>query len=108
LLAEHPLIPGGVLGQTVVGDEEGHALRLGEMTEPNSGYGVLPQLARGQESPVACDDLLLVIDQERDVEAKRLDALSDLANLFVVMNPGVSRIGFKGCSTEVDNLQLCC
>jgi hypothetical protein len=36
---------------------------------------------------VACDDLLLVIDQERDVEAKRLDALSDLANLFVAMNP---------------------
>ena len=26
------------------------------------------------------DDLLLVIDQEGDVEAKRLDTLSDLAN----------------------------
>jgi hypothetical protein len=36
------------------------------------------------------DDLLLIIDQERHIESKRLDALSDLANLFVAMNPGVS------------------
>jgi hypothetical protein len=28
------------------------------------------------------DDFLLVIDQERDVESKRLDALSDLADLL--------------------------
>jgi hypothetical protein len=56
---------------------------------------------------VARDDLLLVIDQEWDVEAKRLDALSDLTNLFVAMNRGVSWVGIQGCSTEVDNLQLC-
>src|SRR5271154_4073341 len=108
LLAEHPLIPAGVPAQAVVGDQEGHALRLGEMTQPNSRYGVPPQLACGQKSPVARDDLLLVIDQERDVESKRLDALSDLANLFVAMNPRVSRVGFQGCSTEVGNLQWRC
>jgi hypothetical protein len=34
---------------------------------------------------VAHDDLLLVIDQEWDVEAKRLDALSELTNLFVAV-----------------------
>ena len=28
------------------------------------------------------DDFLLVISQERDVESKRLDALSDLADLL--------------------------
>jgi hypothetical protein len=39
-------------------------------------------------------DLLLVIDQEGHVESKRLYALSDLANLFVALNPGVSRVGF--------------
>jgi hypothetical protein len=39
---------------------------------------------------VARDDLLLIIDQERNVETKRLDALSDLANLFVAMDPMVS------------------
>jgi hypothetical protein len=54
---------------------------------------------------MARHDLLLVIDQERDVESKRLDALSDLANLFVAMNPRVSRVGFQGCSSEVRNLQ---
>ena len=50
------------------------------------------------------NDFLLVIDQEGDVESKRLDALSDLADLFVAMNPGVSRVGFQGCRTEVGNL----
>jgi hypothetical protein len=37
-----------------------------------------------------------------------LDVLSDLANLFVAMNPGVSRIWFQGCRTEVGNLQRRC
>jgi hypothetical protein len=83
-------------------------LRLGEMTQPNGRNSVPPQLACGHQSPMARDNLLFVIDQKRDVEAKRLDALSDLANLFVAMNPGVSRVGFQGCGTEVGNLQLCC
>jgi hypothetical protein len=73
------------------------------MTQPNGGYGVPPQLARGKKSPVARDDLLLVIDQKRNVESKRLDALSDLADLFVAMNPGVSRVRFQGCSAKVCN-----
>jgi hypothetical protein len=44
---------------------------------------------------MARDDLLLVIDQERNVESKRLDALSDLANLFVGMNSGLRGSGFR-------------
>jgi hypothetical protein len=51
------------------------------------------------------DDLVPVIDQEGQVESKRVDTLSDLADLFVAMNPGVSRVGFQGCRTEVGNLQ---
>jgi hypothetical protein len=39
---------------------------------------------------------LLIIYQKWDVESKRLDALSDLANLFFTMNPGVSRIRLQG------------
>jgi hypothetical protein len=52
---------------------------------------------------MARDDLLLVIDQERDVESKRLDALSDLADLFVGMNSWVARIWLQGRHTEVGN-----
>ena len=63
--------------------------------------------ARSQEAPMTSDDFLLVIDEEGHVESKRLDALSDLADLFVAMNPGVSRIGFQRCRAEVGNLQLC-
>ena len=50
---------------------------------------------------MARDDLLLIIDQERDVKSKRLDALSDLANLFVAMNPGVSRVGFVRWTSDL-------
>ena len=54
------------------------------------------------------DDLLLVIDQEGHVKSKRLDALSNLANLFGTMNPGVSWIGLQRCRTEVGDLQRRC
>ena len=54
---------------------------------------------------MASDDFLLVIDQEGHVESERFDALSDLADLFVAMNPRVSRVGFQGCRTEICNLQ---
>jgi hypothetical protein len=52
---------------------------------------------------MACDDLVLIIDQERDVESKRLDALSDLADLFVGMNPGIAWIGFESSCAKVGN-----
>jgi hypothetical protein len=48
---------------------------------------------------------LLIIDQEWDVESKRLDALRNLTNLFVAVNPRISRIRFQTCRTEVNNLQ---
>jgi hypothetical protein len=50
---------------------------------------------------MASDDFLLVVDQKGHIESKRLDALSDLANLFIGMNSWVSRVGFQGCSAEV-------
>jgi hypothetical protein len=37
---QNPLVPGKVLGQAIVGDQEGHALRLGEMTQLDSRYRV--------------------------------------------------------------------
>src|SRR6202023_2348196 len=95
LFAEHPLVPRRVLGQAVVGDQEGHALRLGEMAQLDSRYRVPSHLARGQEASMTSDDFLLVIDQERHVESKRLDALRNLADLLVAMNPGISRVGFQ-------------
>jgi hypothetical protein len=55
---------------------------------------------------MASNDLVLVIDQERDVESKRLDALSDLADLLVGMNSGIAGIGLQSCRREVSNLQL--
>ena len=83
-------------------------LRLGKVTQLDSRYRVPSHLARGQETPMTSDDFLLVIDQEGHVESKRLDTLSDLANLFVAMNPRISRVGVQRCRTEVGNLQRRC
>src|ERR1700722_5045370 len=49
LLSEHALIPGGVLGQAIVGDQESRALRLGEMAQLDSRYRLPSHLARRQE-----------------------------------------------------------
>jgi hypothetical protein len=46
---------------------------------------------------MTCDDPLLVINQEWDVEAERLDALGNLANLFVAMTLAFRGSGFKDC-----------
>ena len=54
------------------------------------------------------DNTLLVIDQEGYVKSKRLDALSDLADLFVAMNPGISWVRFQRSRTEIRNLQRRC
>src|ERR1700730_5432454 len=54
------------------------------------------------------DDFLLVIDQKGHVESERIDTLSNLPDLFVAMNPGVSWVGFQRCRTEICNLQRCC
>jgi hypothetical protein len=46
---------------------------------------------------VAGDDLHFTIDQERDVEAERLDALGDLLNLLFAVQPRILRVGLKFC-----------
>jgi hypothetical protein len=66
----HPLVPKKVLGQAVVGDQESHALRLGQMAQLDSRYGIPSHLARGQEATMTSDDFLLVIDQEGHVESE--------------------------------------
>lgn len=41
--------------------------------------------------------------QEGHVKSKRLDTLSDLADLFVAMPPGFSRVGVQECRTVVNS-----
>jgi hypothetical protein len=63
----------------------------------------LQDLSADVQPPVTSDDLLLVIDQERHVESKRLDALSNLADLLVSVNSWVARVWFQRCRTKVRN-----
>jgi hypothetical protein len=71
-------------------------LRLGEVTQSNCPRGFPPQHERGLKLAMSRYHHLLLISQERDIESKRLDALSNLANLFVAMNPRVSQVRLQG------------
>jgi hypothetical protein len=48
-----------------------------------------------EDSSVSRDDFEIAIDQDRDVEAEALDALCDLPDLLLAVDPRVLRIGFE-------------
>ena len=52
--------------------------------------------------------ILFFIDQDRDIEAKCLDALGYLPHLLFGMDPGILWVWFELCYGEVRHLQGCC
>jgi hypothetical protein len=53
---------------------------------------------------MAGDHLELGIDQDRQVEAERLDAAGDLPDLLARVAAGIDRIGFELADRAVDHL----
>jgi hypothetical protein len=51
------------------------------------------------------EHLALVIDQDRDIEAKNHDAIGNLLDLFLAMSVRVCRIRFELGSRARDDLQ---
>lgn len=79
-------------------------MRLGEMAQLDRRNRIPRHLARGDQPPVTRDDLLLLIDQQRNVESKRLDTLSNLADLLVSVYSWVAWIRFQSCRSEICDL----
>lgn len=60
-----------------------------------------PSFSCSEQPPMAGDYVLPLIDQNRDVETKRLDAMSDLAYLLFSMDARVLWMRFERCYREV-------
>src|SRR6516225_1338043 len=81
LLAQDPVVPGGGFGQAVIGDLEGFGLRLIQVLEPHRWHLGPAEITAGEETAVSSHNSEIGIDQDRDVEPERRDALSNLADL---------------------------
>ena len=105
LFAEQPIAPDRDLGQTVVGDDEGAFLRLGEAFEADGGNFGETQPTRGRQPAVAGDDGAVAVDQNRDVEAEGFDAAGDLPDLLLAVPAGVGRVGLQAVQREIGDGQ---
>ena len=76
------LVPPGLLGELVVGQDVGALIGVAQMRQLACGYCVDAEELGGFHAAVAGDDLLGIVHQDRVAEPKLLDALCNLANLL--------------------------
>jgi hypothetical protein len=55
-----------------------------------------PEFAARQKAAVPGDYLAVAIDHDRNIETERLDAVCDLPNLFLAVDPRVRPAGSAG------------
>lgn len=90
-LAEQLIIPDGNLRETIVPDLEGTNLWFGQMVDGDSRYLRPAKALRCRYALMSSDDLVLAVNQHRDVEAELRDAVRDRADLR-----GLWTRGFRG------------
>ena len=93
LLGQQVLVPARIQGQTIVGDDVGALLRLGQVGEFDHRDGGHPQLAGRQEPPVAGDDAGVAVDQDRVRPAELEQAGGDLGDLLGAVGSRVPLVG---------------
>jgi hypothetical protein len=102
LLGQQPVVPGGDLGQPVVGDRKGASLGRGQVIETERRYLAAAELAASEQPAVTGDHVELGIDEHRDVKAEGLDAVGDLPDLLLAVEPRVRGVGFELVDRPVD------
>ena len=65
------------------------------MFEADGRHLLAAEMATGEQPAVAGDDVEFGIDQDRHVEAERLDAVGDLLDLLALVSAGVARVGLE-------------
>ncbi len=83
-------VPAGEFGQAVVGDDVSASFIGGQVVEPDDGNSAEAELLRGGDASVACNDPVVVPNQDRVRESELRDARGDLGNLLVGMRACVS------------------
>jgi hypothetical protein len=92
LFGEQSVVPGRVLRQAIVGNDEGLPLGLTEVIHADGGYLVQAEYLGRQEPAMPGDYPAARVDQQRHDEAESLYAARDLIDLCRTMNAGISRI----------------
>jgi hypothetical protein len=94
-LQQQGLVPAAQLGQLVVGDAIGPALRLGQMAQHDDRGLGQPEVGGGQDATMASDQLAVGRHQHRHGPAELGHAGGDLRHLIGVVGLGVAGVGFQ-------------
>lgn len=82
LLGKETIIPGGILGEPIVRDQEGAGLGLGQVLKTDGRHLSDAQKLASLKPPMAGDDLRFSIDENRNIKAEGFDAAGDLLDLL--------------------------
>ena len=88
-------IPARVLGNLIVGKQQGTLFRFAQPFQHDHWYLAEAKKFCGRKATVSRDDHRVLVDQQRDREAVGDDAVGDLADLLLRMRPCVTWIGFE-------------
>ena len=104
LLGEQLIVPGGNLGQSIVGDHEGAGPGRRQVIEAQCRHLGYAEQAACEQSSVTGHNIAVAIDQDRDIKTEGLDAVGDLPDLPLGMASRVGGIGFQRVDSTVHNL----
>lgn len=97
------LVPTCLLGQLVVSQDVSPYLILRQVFKADRRHSRYAQELSRTQPTMACNYVVLLINENRVREAKCLDAVGDLADLFLGMGASVSRIRRKVSDALVDD-----
>ena len=99
--AQQVIIPGGVLADLVVGQDQCLALDLGQVLHGYDGHLGHAELAGGKQPAVTSDDVVLSVHQDGGTPAKLGDAGRDLCHMGVRVQLGISGVRDQGLNRPV-------
>ncbi len=103
--AEQVVIPGGVLADLVVGQDQRAALRVAQVIQRDDRHLGHAQLTSRQQTTVSGDHIVVAIDQDRRAPAEFANAGGDLCDLGLRMLLGIAGIGNQRIDRSVVELQ---
>ena len=77
------------------------------MIEAQGRHFAHPKEAACVTPSVSGNDLVIAVDQDRHVEAKGLDAVGNLPDLFLGMAPGAGGVGLQLIEPAINDVERC-
>ena len=104
--AEKLLIPSGVQCQPIVGNAQRFLLRSCEPLQANRRHFLHADRLRGHCSTVACNELVVFVDQNGICEPKLFDRFCDLLYLLVAVRSSISLVRLQIVNANVFDLRF--